>query len=158
MSRFYYYLKVYILSIEFFLILSSSLLFFVFGGDVDVLIKDAKIDPDFIKYLVLLPVSFFVWIVKEAKDMIVAEKDHLKILVNWPDYHKFKIHVNASLVFSLFFVLMSCVPCLGIFPVKSAVSVFFLATGIVGGFVVAAVIYFAQISLKEIFNKDWRVS
>lgn len=110
-----------------------------------------------LKYLLFLPISFFVWIVKEAKDMVVSEKEHLKILVNWPDYWKFKIHVNVSLFYALIFLLVSALPWFGFISPRGVVSLFLFVTGLVGEFIVSACIYFSQIALKEAFSRDWRV-
>lgn len=152
--RFLYYIRVTIISLETIILLSAWALFHSQKTEISLFAQAININTDIIKYLILLPIVIYGWVIKEARDLITSEKDNIKILVNWPDYWKLKAHIHSSLAFGLFFCITSLTPWIYKPGISDGFGITLFTTSLLGNITVAGSIYFAQITIKEILNLE----
>src|SRR5471032_1538043 len=153
-KKFLYLIFVILYSCEFVSIFAFGFIFIFYKQYLNFVVLKVNFNADLIKYLILLPISIFIWILKEVKDVVVLEKDNIKFLVNWPNYWKFKIHLLVSIIYGFIFIVFSTIPWVRKENISDALGLALFFEGLLGMIIVASSIYFAQISLKEIFNKD----
>lgn len=154
MKNFFYHFYIFFIGFEFLAVVIIVSLFARFFNVVEDAVSSNNINTDFLKFVAMLPFGLFVWIVKESKDIISSEKENMKYLVNWPDYWKFKATINVGLFYAALFLFC----CGSAFFFKngfdSAFGLMLFTCSLVGTSIVASHIYFASVSLKEIFNQD----
>jgi hypothetical protein len=150
--RILYFLRVVIVGFEFLILLLMAGCLLHFVHQVEMLVGMVRLNDEFKKFLILLPVTIFVWIVKEARDFVFLESEFAAALVNWPDYEKFKLHVYVSLAYAVIFLLVSITPWVSKYDLLDGVGAVLFVGGVLGNFWVAGSIYFSQISMKEIFR------
>lgn len=147
-----YFFRVFFVSFEMLTLISAITLMIRFDEVATLFAQELTFNVEIIKYLALLPFGIFIWIAKESKELMFAEKENTKLLVNWPDYWRFKTHIYVTLIFALIFVVTSNIPWFlkaGISDGKGLILFFF---SIIGILIVAIHVFFAQLKVKEIFN------
>ena len=150
-----YTLRVIVISGEMAILLLCWIALTQFNTQASTLAKSLDINEEIVKFLILLPIALFAWIIKESKELIFSEKDHTKQLVNWPDYWRLKIHIYVSFLFSVIFCITSIIPWLSKTGISNGIGLILFTAGVVGCLWVAGSIYFAQMSVKEIFNTEY---
>lgn len=149
-----YVARVIFVSFEMTILLACWLLISNFESDTNNLAAALNINEELVKYLILLPIGLIGWIVKEAKDLVFADAENAKQLINWPDYWKLKVHIYVGLIFAVVFFIISAIPWLSKNGISNGKGLVLFIAGLMGTVWVAASIYFAQISVKEIFHTD----
>lgn len=147
-----YFLRVLVVSFETLTLITAIMLIINFDEAATSFAQSLNINLDIIKYLALLPVGVFVWIVKETKELMFAEKENTKQFVNWPEYWRYKIHVYVSLIFGAIFSVISIIPWILKAGISDGKGLILFSCGIIGILIVATTVFFAQLSIKEIFN------
>lgn len=153
-SKLFYFIFVFIFSYEFLFSLILFVIYLFFKAEINAAISAVKFNTDLIKYLIVLPVGVFAWVLKEVKDIVVAEKDNIKVLINWPDYWRLKCHLQVSILYGVIFCCASIAPWLRDQAIYDAFGIVVFLNSLLGILIVATSVYFAQISLKEEFNRD----
>ena len=110
-------------------------------------------DEEIVKYFTLLPTAFFVWTSKESKKLLFPSKESAKILQEWNDYWRLKVHFKTALLYSFVFALMGWLVWIFGLKVNNASGFTLLVVSVVGGFITAVTVYFATISEQEILLK-----
>jgi hypothetical protein len=148
-----YVARVIIISPEMLVLLGCWVLTSHFETEATSIATGLNINQELAKYSVLLPISLFVWIAKEAKDLVFSNQSHAETLVNWPEYWALKVHIIVSLAYALVFCLLSAVPWLSKSGISDGPGLILFASGLTGILCVAASVYLAQMSIKEILTQ-----
>lgn len=145
--------RVIVISPEMVILLMAWLLVANFESSTNSLAASLDVNEDLVQYLIFLPLGLIGWIAKEAKDLIFADAEHAKQLVNWPDYWRLKVTIVIAFAFAVVFLLMAAIPWLSKSGISTGNGLVLFVAGIVGTVTVATSVYFAHISVKEIFHK-----
>lgn len=152
--RLLYFLRIIIISVEFIVILALAACIKLFVQQASIFSSSLTINTELTKWAILLPISLFIWCAKEGHDLIFANQEHSKILINWPDYWRLKQHVIVSLIFSIFFCVLSAYPWMSESGISTGegLTIFFFSC--LGSLVVAGHLYFAKMAIKEIILSE----
>ncbi|WP_288842358.1 hypothetical protein [uncultured Deefgea sp.] len=149
--RFLYYLKVALVSIEALIITVMLLLFFFFIVEVNALAKSLSFNEELIKFLMLLPVGVVVWVFNQSRELVFSDAQQAKVIVNWPDYWQLKVHINISIIYAIIFCVFAILPWISKLGLSTGTGLILFTGSLFGTLVVAASIYFAKISINELF-------
>jgi len=145
-----YFLRTLIVSIEAVILLAVPLAGVYFSQGLEFLAQTLKLNDEFLKFLMLLPLAVGAWVINECRLMLQDDKETTRILVGWPDYSKIKMHVWVSVFYAAIFGVLSTLP----FWVKSGITtgagILVFASSFLGQFSLAASVYAARIRVKEI--------
>lgn len=108
------------------------------------------VDPELTKFLMLLPSAIAAWVFNECRALLQEDKETIRVLVQWEDYWRLKIHVWAALLYTSTFTLISLAPWLAKSAITSGGGLILFAASLVGQFVVAIGVYTARIRVKEL--------
>jgi hypothetical protein len=153
--KIFYAARVVLISFEFVIIAIGLALILTLETQASKIASSLDINNELIKYLILFPVGVFAWMLKEGKDLLFGDVDYTKKLVNWPGYWKLKVHIYVALFYGFLFCMVSATPWFFKKNISEGIGLLLFATGILGCLWSAASIYFAQMSMKEIFNREW---
>ena len=147
-----YFVAVFI-SLEFLIVLMGIVGICFFRPDIQFVASLVVADEEIVKYFSLLPTAFFVWTLNESKKLLFPDKENAKILQEWGDYWRLKVHFKTALLYSFAFALMGWLVWVLGLKVNNADGFIMLVLSIAGGFVVATTVYFAIINEREILLK-----
>ncbi|MDT8318304.1 MAG: hypothetical protein RQ824_10010, partial [bacterium] len=105
---------------------------------------------EIMQYIALLPSSCAAWVFYESKKLLFPEEDKMKILQDWPDYWKWRIHFNVALMYSLFFAIVGLLAWVLDFKVMDSTGFIMLVSSVIGGLVVIISVYMARVTQGEI--------
>ena len=109
---------------------------------------------EMIRYLALLPVGLFVWLLKEGKDILFpGDSEENKRLVQWPDYWRLKLTFGVAVIYGFLFAVASVLVWVLGWKVNEARGFGLLTLSLVGALTVSGTVYFAKIKEKEILMK-----
>jgi hypothetical protein len=148
------YLRTIIVSFEFLTILLGLAVSLYFPVELEALAKNIISEDEIVKYLTLLPSAFFIWTIKEAIALLFPNEKYVKVLHNWKDYWRLRIHFYVSVFYSLFFAVVGILVWIMGYKINEANGFLFLVSSVVGGFIVVSSVYFAKIRQKEILLKN----
>ncbi|WP_312568479.1 hypothetical protein [Comamonas sp.] len=145
-----YFTRVFLISPEFLLIISAY--YFFPESKLTELIKEIEIfsGNEFSKWLVLAPVSLGLFNIKSIKASNFLKEDKRNIILEWPDYWKFKIHLLVSFIYSIFFVFISIYPLILFKNTDSIYYTYIFLVGFVGECILFCTIHFAEDKLLEV--------
>jgi len=145
-----YWLRVFVISFEFLIVVISILLSSVYGEIVSTFIRELQINDEVLKWLMFVPAGLICWSFSEAKLLLFPDGELSKILHKWPDYRKLKIHFWVALIYAVLFLVIGFLPLFIKEGLNTATGFIMFFCGIAGELMVALSIYSAQISVKEI--------
>ena len=90
--RFFYILRVLLVSIEATILTGSWLCLTYFINSIQFFANSVELNEEVLKYLMLLPVAIAVWVINEAKLILQEDVETARILIHWPDYWRLKTH------------------------------------------------------------------
>lgn len=149
MEKLGYYLRVFIISYEFLVLVVSFIIYLALKEYVLLLYQSQSFDENAVKWLALYPCVVFAWLFKEGKGVIFPGADYDRLLSRWPDYGKLKIHFNVGLFNSILFMIL----CLIIFflgKMSTFNGMWLFITFSISTSVNALTFYLAKISIKSI--------
>jgi hypothetical protein len=142
-----YYLRVFFVSFEFLILLSSGYFYMNFPDFVLPIIKTPVFDSEAFKWFVLYPVCLAVWVFKSGVSVLFPNDSLSKKLHAWPGYWKLKAHFNVGLIYCVIWGALSLI----VWAYFSGEgSIFMLWTAVLGSSVSALSFYMADIRIKEI--------
>ncbi len=137
-------------SIEALVLAATWLAFLYFGTEFEFLATSLSLNDEVLKYLMLMPTALAVWIINETRVLLQEDKETIRILTNWEDYWKLKVHTWVSFGYAVVFAFMSLIP----WAVKSGIStgtgLLLFVASLLGQLFLAISVYAARIRLKEI--------
>jgi len=145
-----YWLRVFLISFEFLIVVISVFLVNVYGETINALIKEIQINDEILKWLMFVPAGLFVWSFSKAKLLLFPDGHFSKILHKWPDYRKLKIHFWVAIIYSVLFLIASLLPLFIKDGLNTGTGFIVFFCGLVGESIVAFCIYLAQIAVDEI--------
>lgn len=104
----FYYLRVFFVSYEFVFLLISSAIYIRAGNILEGYFLSFPINEDALKWAMLFPISISGWTLKEGVNVIFPSDQASKILHEWPDFWKLKVHFNVGILNSIIYLL----PCI----------------------------------------------
>lgn len=105
-----YYLRVFLVSYEFVFLIVSAALYILFGELLEKHFLVVSINEDALKWAMLFPISISGWTLKDGVGVIFPDDKTSKILHEWPDFWKLKIHFNVGIMNSILYLL----PCVAV--------------------------------------------
>lgn len=150
MMNFIYMLRVLVVSLEAVVLLLGLLAWTYLDVSLNKLASALSINEDALKFLMLVPLGLFVWIANELRQLLVEDKDTIRILTDWPDYSLLKVHVWVALLYSVVFASLSVVPWFAPSGVRAGWALLIFVASTLGQLLVAASVYSARIKVKEL--------
>jgi len=123
-----------------------------FENNVESLAKSLSLNDEILKYLMLLPIVLAVWIIKETRILLQEDKETIRILTQWEGYWKLKAHTWVSLGYAVVFALMSLLPWITSWGIKTGTGFLLFIASIIGQLYLAISVYAARIRVKEIIS------
>jgi hypothetical protein len=100
--KFKYYLRVFFISVEFLCLLSGFAIFLFWGEQINELLIEVKLNTKALDAVYIYPISVTVWMLSIGKTVLFPDEATNKILHQWNDYWKLKVHFNVGIFYSLF--------------------------------------------------------
>ena len=145
-----YWLRVVFVSCEAVVLVLAALVWFLFRSELEVLASSLSLNDEFLKYMFVAPVGIGLWVVNESRQLLQEDKESIRVLTEWPDYLRLKIHIWVGLLYCLTFAALSFVPWAAKSGVSSGAGLLLLLASIAGQFIVAASVYAARIKVREL--------
>jgi len=108
-----YYLRVFFVSYEFVFIIICSAIYILVGDVFEKYFLSFSINEDALKWAMLFPISISGWTLKEGVIVILPSDQTSKILHEWPDFWRLKVHFNVGILNSIIYLL----PCIAVWLV-----------------------------------------
>lgn len=153
MKLFREYFRTVTISFEFLLILLSFCAIYYFPDIVQNFALKITAKEEIVKYLTLIPMALFAWTINEAKYLLFPSEQLEKIIQDWPDYWRLRIHFIVSLFYSLLFSIIGLLVWIFGWNVNEKKGFMLLLLSVCGSFIVVTSIYLARIRQKEILIK-----
>lgn len=153
MIRVFYFLRVFLFSLETIIIFGGVLVNDYFAASVQSLANAITLHENLENYLMVAPVAVGIWIFLEIRNLLQEDNNRINILTGWDGYWKLKTHTRVAITYSIIFVSMSLVPWCSEFSLKTRVGFSFFIIGLLGQLCVALSVYIAHIQIKEIIAK-----
>lgn len=153
MRNFLYFGLVFVISFEFLWLLVGVVIYFNLDKIIGNYVFSLKFNDDFAKWLILAPVSLFVWIFREARSLLIGDKESIRILTDWEGYWQLKIHVYVNLIYSSVFIVLCVIPVLVDMWISDIRYLLLFIVGLLGLLISARDLYFASIRVKEFVGK-----
>jgi hypothetical protein len=106
----FFYLRIFFISLEFLFLILSFATYMVFGNWLEKKFLILSINKDALQWAIVLPIAISSWILKDGVGVIFPNDNTDKILHDWPDYWKLKVHFDVGIFNCIIFLL----PCLGV--------------------------------------------
>jgi hypothetical protein len=106
----FYYLRVFLFSYEFVFLIFSLAIYILFRESLEKSFLTVSINEDAFKWAMLFPISICGWTLKDGVGVIFPGEKTSKILHEWPDYWRFKVHFNVGILNSIIYLL----PCIAV--------------------------------------------
>ncbi len=145
-----YWLRVFVISFEFLIVVISFFLANVYGETVSAFVKEIQINDEALKWLMLLPAGLLGWSFMQTQSLLFPDGEFSKILHKWPSYWKLKIHCVVGLIYAVLFLIVGLLPLFTKDGMNTGAGFIMFFCGVIGESIVALSIYSAQISVKEI--------
>lgn len=145
-----YIFRVVLVSLEALILAGTWLAFMYLGSEFESLATSLSFNDEVLKYLMFMPTALAVWIVNETRALLQEDNETVRILTDWEDYWKLKVHIWTCLGYALVFVFMSLVPWAAKSGVGTGTGLLLFVASIVGQLFLATGVYNARIRVKEI--------
>ncbi|MFC3865990.1 hypothetical protein [Alcaligenes aquatilis] len=145
-----YILRVIVVSVETLILAGAWLAFVYFESELESLASSLSLNNEVLNYLMLLPTVLAAWIINEIRVLLQEDKETIRILTNWADYWRLKIHTWTSLGFAGLFTIMSFLPWVVKSGVGTGTGLLLFVASLVGQLCLAISVYAARIRVKEI--------
>lgn len=144
-----YVLRVTFLSIEALVLMATTLGWVSYQKEFQAIASSLEVDSEMLKYLMFLPTGLAVWIFNEVRVLLQEDKETIRILTEWEDYWRLKVHTWLSLFYALVFAVLSLLPWVFKGGISTGIGLLLFIASIVGQSSLAVSIYTARIGLKE---------
>lgn len=146
---FVYYLRVFFASYEFSFLIGGLVLYYFFGNFFETHFNANSLNNEAVNWAMLFPVGIVGWTFTSGLGVLFPDERTSKILHEWPDYWKLKIHFNIGILNSILYLL----PCLIIWFIGDLTSfkdAWIFLTFTIATSINAFTFYTAKISIKSI--------
>lgn len=150
--RFFYVLRVVLVSIEAVILVGSWLSLTYFLNSLQLFATSVELNEEVLKYLMLLPVAVAVWVINETKLILQEDVETTRTLTPWPDYWRLKTHTWVSVAYAIVFAVMSLIPWAAKSGISTGHGMLLFITSIAGQLCLAISVYAARIRVKEIIS------
>ena len=147
---FLYWIRVVVISFEALVLLLAAMVWVVFRSELEAAASVLTLNEEFLKYMFVVPVGVGLWVTNESRLLLQEDKETIKILTAWAEYRLLKTHIWVGLLYALLFAALSILPWAAKSGVSSGTGLLLFVVAIAGQFIVAASVYSARITLKEI--------
>lgn len=149
----FYYLLVFFKSWEFIFLIVSFAIYMVFGNLFEKKFLAVSINEDALKWAMLFPISICGWTLKEGVGVIFPSDTTAKILHEWPDYWRLKVHFDVGIFNCIIFIL----PCMVVWfsgILNKFDGVWLFLTFAIAASINAFSFYNAKINIRSALIKD----
>lgn len=106
----FYYLRVFFVSYEFLFLIFSFAIYLLFRDSLEKQFFTVFMNEDALKWAMLFPISICGWTLKDGVGVIFPSDTTSKILHEWPDYWRLKVHFNVGILNCIIYLL----PCMAV--------------------------------------------
>ncbi|PYE30288.1 hypothetical protein DFP83_11910 [Idiomarina fontislapidosi] len=146
--RMLYYLKVFFFSFEFAFLLLCLIVYMLSDDFFSQYFPLRSMNDEAIRWVMFFPIGITVWTLKEGVGVLFPSEKNEKILHEWPDYWKLKVHFDVGISNSIFFTI----PCIVVWLLDTlnTLAGAWIFTGFAGALSINAFsFYAAKISLRS---------
>lgn len=108
MIKFIFYTRVFFISYEFLFILLGLAVYVNFENFMIVRFSDVSFNAKALEWVMLFPISVFVWTMKESRSVIFPDNYAAKVIHEWPGYWKLRAHFDVGIFNNIIYII----PCL----------------------------------------------
>lgn len=151
--RFLYFLRAFFISPEFLLIALACYLFhqpIINNAIIEIQIFK---ESEFAKWLAIAPISLGIFNIKSIKASNFLKEDSKRIILEWPNYWKIKIHLLISFIYSVVFILISAYALIFFTKDKIPFFTYIFIIGFIGECILYTTIHFAEDKILELISK-----
>jgi hypothetical protein len=145
-----YWIRVAFVSLEAVVLFLAALVWFVFRAELEALAGGLSLNDEFLTYMFVAPVGIGLWVLNESRQLLQEDKETIRLLTEWPDYPRLKVHIWVGLLYCLVFAALSLVPWAAKSGVSSGAGLLLFVASIAGQLIVAAAVYAARIKVREL--------
>lgn len=145
-----YLLQVVLVSVEALILACAWLAFSYFGTEFESLATSLSLNDEVLKFLMLMPTALAAWIINETRVLLQDDKETVRILTDWADYWRLKIHTWVSLGYAVVFAFISLIPWASRSGIGTGTGLLLFTASILGQLSLAISVYAARIRVKEI--------
>ncbi len=102
----FYYLRVFFVSYEFVFLSLSAGIYILFGELLEKHFLVVSINEDALRWAMLFPISISGWTLKDGVGVIFPDDKTSKILHEWPDFWRLKVHFNVGIMNSIIYLVL----------------------------------------------------
>lgn len=106
----FYYLRVFFDSYEFVFLNFSAAIYIFFGELLEKYFLVLSLNEDALQWTVLFLISVSGWTFKDGVNVIFPDEKKSKILHEWPDFWRLKVHFNVGIMNSIIYLI----PCVAV--------------------------------------------
>lgn len=144
------YILAAVVSFEFVIIVFAVALVFFWPNMVAPVSSLLGDDANVMEYMALLPSALAIWVFAESRKLLFPDEDKKRILQQWDNYWKWRIHFNVGIFYAALFAGAGLISwALGV-KVNTTTGFVYLFAPIIGALIVALSVYLARITLSEI--------
>ncbi|AVO61040.1 MULTISPECIES: hypothetical protein [Pseudomonas] len=148
--RVFYYFRVAVVGFEALVLLLGMVVWKFWFLEFKAVFDLMSLDGEAFKYLMLIPAGLAVWVFNEIKLLLQEDKEVARLIVEWPDYWRFKCHAWVSLFYAIVFSVFSIIPWLLKTRSESAEAFLLFLVAMAGQLCLSLSVYLARIRFKEI--------
>lgn len=145
-----YLLRVVLISGEAIILTSTLLVFSRFEIELKSLATSLSLNDEILKHLMFMPIALAAWIIIEIRALLQEDKETIRILTDWENYWKLKVHTWTSLGYAVVFAFMSLTPWVVKSGIGTGTGLLLFIASIIGQLYLAISVYAARIRIKEI--------
>ncbi|MEG3081562.1 hypothetical protein R3F64_17050 [Halomonas sp. 5021] len=101
----FYYLRVFFVSYEFAFLLLCWVVYAFLQENLSKYFPFPSLNQDALKWAMLIPGGVAGWTLKEGVGVIFPSEKNEKVLHEWPDYWRLKVHFDVGVLNSILFVI-----------------------------------------------------
>jgi hypothetical protein len=150
MKKILFTLKVFFVSFEFLVISLCLLSLLNYPQEIKNIASQIESNNEILKFLAIIPIGIFVWIIKEARELLFPGEKINNILHEWPEYWKLRIHFNVALFYSFIFLALGLSVWIFGLDINNEIGFVLLIVSIIGSFIDAISVYFGKVKQEEI--------
>lgn len=144
------YIIAAVVSFEFVVIVLALAFVFVWPNSVSPVSSLLGNDAEVLKHIALLPSALAIWVFTESRKLLFPEEDKKRILQQWGDYWKWRVHFNVGIFYAVLFAGFGLIAWAFGLKVNTTTGFVILIAPVIGGLIVALSIYMSRITLSEI--------
>jgi hypothetical protein len=153
-NKFLSYLRSFLLSPEFLLLLAASGVVAIKPSCVQTISGKIRATSEYAEWASLAPIAVCIWTFGLIKNILFPAKDEAGKLQKHPEYSEVRIVCNVAYCYALFFAALGICAAVNVGPPKEGMPMFMLLVAVLGSLIVGLSCWQAHLKIDEIFCEE----